>query len=418
MTILWLIVAFLVVAGSVLAMAEAAISRMSRVRAYALREEGRRNADILVRIEEDPPRYLNSVYLSVMFTQNGSAVVVALLADRLTGDFGVTLITLAFTLAYFVVVEAMSKTFAILHNHRVALAVAPLVFFLARLLSLPTKLLISLSNALLPGKGLKEGPFVSEEDIRSMAEVGHEEGAIEEEEKDLIHSIFEFTDTTTREVMVPRPDVTMVGANKTLNRALDICLKHGYSRIPVFDKEPDNVVGIVYAKDLFKAIRRNGDSGEMLVATIMRKPYFVPESKSVAALLREMQLSRVHMAIVVDEFGDVAGLVTLEDLIEEIVGEIDDEYDTSEPDIVAVDETTWRVKGKVAISELNEHLDTELPDEEEWTTVGGLMSAALGRLPEQGDDVEFQGLSFRAEKVNGRRLGTVLVTRVSQDVAS
>lgn len=407
----------LVLIGSILAMAEASMSRMNRVRALALKEEERRNADVLLRVQEDLPPYLNSINLAVMFAQNGSAILVAVMSERLFGSLGLTLVSVGFTLVYFVAVEAMSKTFGILHSARVALGLAPLVVWLAKLLSVPTRALIGIANVLLPGKGLKEGPFVSEEDILSMAEVGHEEGGIEEEERDLIHSIFEFGDTLVREIMIPRPDMIVVESRKPLRRAMDLSIKHGYSRIPVFDGEPDNVVGIVYAKDLFKAVRRNGDS-DKTVEQVMRKPAFVPETKPVAELLREMQGSRTHMAVVVDEYGDVAGLVTLEDVLEEIVGEIIDEFDLEEPALIPLRNGTWRVKAKMAIWELNELLDLELSTEEEWTTVGGLIAAQLGKVPSEGDSVTYDNLRLRAEKVTGRRIGTVLVTRLDSDAQS
>ncbi|HEX6265230.1 MAG TPA: DUF21 domain-containing protein, partial [Actinomycetota bacterium] len=199
MSSLWLVALLLVLFGTVLAAAEASLTRTSRIRALALEEDGRRNAETLVKIESDPPRYLNAVYLTVMFVQNGSAILVAILAEN---DFGpedgsgpwVGVVSFVFTILYFVVVEAMAKTFAVLHTDRVALTLAPVVWFLGRVLELPTRFLIGLANVLLPGKGLKQGPFVSEEEIRSMAEVGSEEGSIDEGEKELIHSIFEFGD--------------------------------------------------------------------------------------------------------------------------------------------------------------------------------------------------------------------------------
>jgi CBS domain containing-hemolysin-like protein len=412
----WLIsvVALLVLLGSVLAMAEASVSRMSRVRAMALREDGRRNAALLERIEEQPARYLNSIYLAVMFSQNGSAIMVAIIAERYTNSLGVTLISVGFTLIYFVAVEAMSKTYAILHSDRVALFLAPLVVFLARILSAPTRLLIGLANVLLPGRGLKQGPFVSEEEIRSMADVGHEEGAIEEGEKELIHSIFEFGDTVVREVMIPRPDMIAVEDGTKLKEVLTLMLKHGFSRMPVFEKSMDNIVGLVYAKDVMRRLH-NGrrPRKELTVEEIARPAMFVPESKKIAELLREMQRNKTHMAIVVDEYGDVAGLVTMEDLLEEIVGEIADEYDRGESLVEPVDDNTLRVDGKLPIDELEELVGAELPDEE-WDTVGGLLAGVLGRLPKRGDEVTVGGVTFRVEKVKGRRIAKVLVTMPSK----
>ncbi len=405
---IWALVAVLVLLGAVLAVAEASLTRMTRVRALALIEEKRRNAVVLERIEADPPRYLNAVYLTVMLCQNGSAVLVAILAERAYGSLGITLVSVGFTLLYFVLVEAMSKTFGVLYSDRAALAVAPLVWGLGRLLATPTRALIGLANVLLPGRGLKQGPFVSEADLRSMAEVGHEEGSIEREEKELIHSIFEFGDTIVREVMVPRPDVTAVESDKTLRDVMALVLEQGYSRIPVYTDDLDHVVGVVYAKDVLKALHQGND--DMPLIDIMREPRFVPESKKVADLLREMQKEKFHIALVTDEYGSVSGIVTLEDLLEELVGEITDEYDTEEPEIEEVAEGVYRVDGKLSIDDMNELLDVELPDEE-WDTVGGLMLGLMGSIPEEGENIWFQNLRFTAERVAGRRISKILIAR-------
>jgi CBS domain containing-hemolysin-like protein len=408
MTWLVIVVVLLVLFGSVLAMAETSISRMSRVRAIALREEGRRNASILEDIESSPARYLNSIYLAVMVVQNGSAIMVAILAERRFGNLGIALVSAGFTLGYFVVVEAMSKTFGILHSDAVALAISPLVWALGRVLALPTRMLIGLANVLLPGKGLKQGPFVSEEEIRSMAEVGHEEGVIEEEEKELIHSVFEFGDTIVREVMVPRPDIVAIDFRKPLRAVQDVVLRHGYSRIPVYREDLDRTEGFVYAKDVLKALHQGKQNVPLL--DLARPARFVPESKRVAELLREMQEQKFHVALVTDEYGSVSGLVTLEDLLEELVGEIADEYDRDDPQTEPVDERTYRVNGRLPIDDVNDLFGVKLP-QEEWDTVGGLMYGLLGAVPKQGDTVEFGDLTFTAERVLGRRISKVLISR-------
>jgi len=407
-TWLWVLVVVLVVFGTVLAISEASLTRMTRVRALALIEDKRRNAVTLERIEADPPRYLNAIYLSVMFCQNGSAILVAILAERSFGGWGITLVSVGFTLLYFVVVEAMAKTFGVLHSDRAALAVAPLVWFLGRALAVPTRALIGLANVLLPGRGLKQGPFVSEADLRAMAEAGLEEGSIEREETELIHSIFEFGDTIVREVMVPRPDVVAIEDDKALRDVQALVLEHGYSRIPVYREDLDDVVGMIFAKDVLKALHQGKQ--DMPLADVVRDAHFVPESKKVADLLREMQRLKFHIALVTDEYGSVSGLVTLEDLLEELVGEITDEYDHEEPEVVEVGDGSFRVDGKVAIDEVNDLLDVELPDEE-WDTVGGLMLGLLGAIPDEGQEVAFQNLVFTAEKVQGRRIAKVLITR-------
>ena len=384
---IWLIalVVALVLFGSLLAMAEASLTRMTRVRALALDDEGRRNAGRLVEIETDPPAFLNAIYLWVMLAQNGSAILVAILAERFLGNIWITIVSVVFTLAYFVLVEAMSKTFAILHSDRVALGLAPVVYWLARILRGPTKVLIGLSNVLLPGRGLREGPFVSEEEIRSMAEVGSQEGAIEEGEKEMIHSIFEFGDTVVREVMTPQPDIVAVDVTSSLDEVLDMVIRHGYSRIPVYSEDRDEIIGIVYAKDVLRELH-SGQDGRSL-RELARRAYFVPESKKVADLLREMQQEKVHVAIVVDE------------------------YDREEPQVEPAGDGRFRVNARLPVDELNELLESELPDDE-WDTVGGLIMGILGRLPTQGERVDFEGLRFTAERVQGRRISKVLIERL------
>jgi CBS domain containing-hemolysin-like protein len=270
-------------------------------------------------------------------------------------------------------------------------------------------MLIGLANVLLPGKGLKQGPFVSEEEIRSMAVVGHEEGSIEEEEKELIHSIFEFGDTIVREVMVPRPDIISIEDDKTLRDVQAFVVEHGTSRIPVYDADGDldDVIGIVFAKDVLKALHQG--KHDMPLSEIVREARYVPESKKAADLLREMQREKFHLALVTDEYGSVSGLVSLEDLLEELVGEITDEYDQDELEMERVGDGVYRVSGKASVDDVNELLDAELPDEE-WDTVAGLVLDLFGKIPRQGEEVTFQGLRFRAEEVQGRRISKVLIT--------
>ena len=236
-----------------------------------------------------------------------------------------------------------------------------------------------------------------------MAEVGHEEGSIEEEEKELIHSIFEFGDTIVREVMVPRPDIVAIEDDKTLRDVQALVVEHGTSRIPVYDADDDldDVIGIVFAKDVLKALHQG--KHEMPLAEIVREAHFVPESKKVADLLREMQREKFHIALVTDEYGSVSGLVTLEDLLEELVGEITDEYDQDEPEMERVGDGVYRVSGKASVDDVNELLEWSFPTRS-GTRSRVWCSDLFGKIPRQGEEVVFQGLSFRAEEVQGRRI--------------
>lgn len=403
-----IVIVFLVILAVVLALTEASISRMTRSRAMALREQGRRNAALLERIESDPARYLNSVYLCVMFAQNGSAILVAILAEHYLGDVGVTVLSVGFTLLYFVVVEAMSKTFAILHSDRVALFLAPFVWFLGRSLAIPTRALIGLGNVLLPGKGLPQGPFIIEHEIRSMADAGHKEGDIEAHEKEMIHSVFEFGELIARNVMVPRPDIVALDLGSSIDAAADVIVRSGFTRIPVYRGDLDHTEGLVHAKDVLGVLRQGRH--EAVLAELLRPVHFVTDFKPLVKLRHEMQQERFHLAMVTDEYGSLVGLVTLEDLLEELVGQIGDEHDHRALDIVPLSNGCYRVNAALSIRELNETLGTNLPHDK-WNTVGGLVFGLSGTIPAEGAAVELAGFRFTVERLQGRRIVTVLVER-------
>ena len=260
---------------------------------------------------------------------------------------------------------------------------------------------------MLPGKGLRTGPFVTEQEILTMADVAAQEAAIETEERELIHSIFDFGDTVVREVMVPRPDMVGVDADATVDEAIRMAIGAGKSRLPAYHETTDDIVGLVFLKDL--VTRSGSGEGNESVRHVLRPANFVPESKRIAELLRAMQTEKFHMAIVIDEHGGTAGLVTMEDLLEEIVGEITDEYDTDEPSVERLAGGALRVPGRTPIDEINELLGEELPSGE-WDTVGGLVFDALGHVPTEGECARVNGFVFCAERVQGRRIVSVRVT--------
>lgn len=399
----------LIALAGVMAASEVAITRMNRIRAYRLQEEGKRGAASLVKIVENPARYLNAILLLTLLMHLGGVTIATMVAVDLMGGIGELVATLLMTILLFVLAEVSPKTYVVQYTDRAALRLAPLVVALGRALGPVASGLIKVANIILPGKGLPEGPFVTEAEIKAMAEVASAEESIEEKEKDLIHSIFEFGDTVVREVMVPRPDMVMIDVNRSLKDVLDLVIRHGYSRIPVYRGTPDEIVGVVFAKDVLREL--HGNRQDRGLADLARKPYFVPESKKVADLLKEMQRDKFHLAIVVDEYGTVSGLVTLEDLLEEIVGEIVDEYDREEPQVEPAGENRYRVNARLPVDELSELLGVELPNTE-WDTVGGLMMGILGRLPAQGEQVEYDSLRFTAERVQGRRIYKVLIERL------
>jgi CBS domain containing-hemolysin-like protein len=406
------IVAVLIVVAAVLAATETAITRIGRIRAMRLAEEGGRGARALVRIAENPAPYLNGILLVLLLVQLGGTTLATVVAVRHLHQVGEIVATVVMTILLFVFAEVTPKTWAVQRTDRAALLLAPTATALARVIGPIAKFLIRFANVIIPGKGLPQGPFVTEQEIKAMAEVASEEEVIEEEEKELIHSIFEFGDTLVREVMVPRPDLVSAPVDSSMRDVLDLVLRHGYSRIPVYRENLDEIAGIVYAKDLLRHL--HAGKADVPLEKIMREPYFVPETKKIADLLREMQQKRVHIAVVTDEYGSVAGLVTIEDLLEELVGEIADEYDREEPQIEPVDERTYRVNGRLSIDDVNELLDVELPHDE-WDTVGGLMYGLLGAVPTQGATVMYDHLEFTAEKVQGRRIAKVLIRRLDPE---
>ncbi len=406
------VVVVLIGAVALLGASEVAITRTNRVRAYRFAEEKRRGASSLVKIAENPAPYLNVVLLLTLLATIGGTTIATSLAVRRFHGAGELVATITMTILLFVFAEVTPKTFAIQQTDRAAPALAPLIVGLGRVFGPLAAGLVKLANVIMPGRGLPEGPFITENEIRALAEVASDEEQIEQEEKELIHSVFEFGDTIAREVMVPRPDIVAIESDKTLRDVQALVLRHGYSRIPVFQDDLDNVIGMVFAKDVLKVLHQG--QSDMPLSDIVREAHFVPESKKVADLLREMQHEKFHIALVTDEYGSVSGLVTLEDLLEELVGEITDEYDREEPPIVDLGEGAYRVDGRLGIDEVNELLDAELPDEE-WDTVGGLVLGLMGSIPDQGDEVPFQDLIFKAEKVNGRRIAKVLITRKPAD---
>ena len=411
------VILLLIVAVGFLAASETAMTRTNRVRAFTLVEEGRRGAPALAKIVDDPAPYVNVLLLLTLLATIGGTTIATSLAVRHFERAGELISTVVMTILLFVFAEVTPKTFAIMQTDRVALRVAPIVVFLRRLMGPLATGLLRFANVVMPGKGLKEGPFVTEQELRAYADVASEESQIEDEEKELIHSIFEFGDTIVREVMVPRPDIVDIEDDKNLRDVQALVLQHGTSRIPVYDhnEDLDHAIGVVFAKDVLKALHQGKQ--DMPLRDIVREARYVPETKKVADLLREMQREKFHMALVTDEYGSVSGLVSLEDLLEELVGEITDEYDLEEVEIVPVGVDEWRVSGKASIDDVNDELGAELPDEE-WDTVGGLVLDLFQRIPEEGEATDFQGLRFTAEELQGRRVAHVLITRLPASAAA
>ena len=408
-------IVLLVLVAGLLAMAGTAISRLNRVKAHHMAQEHKtKRAARLEKIIEDPAPFMNILVLLTLLAHISATALATAFALRTFETAPAVVAAVVMTIVIFVFAEIAPRNFAVQRPDQAALASASLVYAIGRLLSPVGKALIALSNAvmlILPGKALPKGPFVTEDEIRHLVDVAEEEEEIEEEERELIHSIFEFGDTVVREVMVPRPDMVALPAAASVDQALETISDRGYSRIPIYEGDVDNITGVVYAKDLLKRIGNLKRDAKL--STLGRAPLFVPEQKKVPELLREMQAQRIHMAIVVDEYGGTAGLATIEDLLEEIVGEIVDEYDSEEELIEKIDENRLRVDARVPIDEVNEALGVELP-EDEWDTVGGLVFGLTGRVPRAGETLRYDSVEFVTERVSGRRIQKVLITRSSK----
>jgi putative hemolysin len=405
------VVVVLVAFAAFLALAETSLTHLPRAKALALEEEGRRGAPALRRLLEDREAMLNPVLLLILVCHLTAATLTGLLAVGYFGALGIGVATLVEIVVIFVLAEAAPKTYALQHTERAALMVAPVVSVLARFfpVRLATSSLIGLANIVLPGKDRRAGPVVSEEELLALADVAVEAEVLEVEERALIRSIIDFGDTVVREVMVPRPDMVTVTSGATVAQAMETVIANGFSRIPAYDDEGgiDDIIGLVYAKDLMRAAREGRSSAA--VTTVLRTARFVPETKRVAELMREMQAEKFHMAIVIDEYGGTAGLATLEDLIEELVGEIVDEFDVEDPLLEPLPGGDVRVAARMPVDELNDLLHLELP-EGDWDTLGGLVFNLLGHVPTEGETVEVDGHRLRAERVQGRRIGRVRIT--------
>jgi CBS domain containing-hemolysin-like protein len=415
---LQLAIAFvLMIFAGLTAAAEAALSSFSKARANRLLEEGMPGAQRVRRIVDDPPQYLNTLLFLRSMIEISAIILVA---NVIFGLIPKTWQAGAVTSGIMIIVSYIAwgvapRTLGRQHADRVACAAAGPIVAITTVLGPFPRLLILIGNALTPGKGFSEGPFATEAELRELVDLAEASEVIESGERKMIHSVFDLGDTIAREVMVPRTDMVFIEEYKTLRQAVSLALRSGFSRIPVIRDGIDDVVGVLYLKDVIRRIydKPDAQSAER-VGPMMRRPLFCPDSKPVDELLQEMQAKRVHLVMVVDEFGGTAGMVTIEDILEEIVGEITDEYDEENTDITQLGEGRYRVSSRLPVDELGELFGLEL-DDEDVETVGGLMAKHLNKVPIAGSVVKYDGLELVAERSAARRhkIGTVIVTRIS-----
>jgi CBS domain containing-hemolysin-like protein len=418
----WLLLsaAALVVLAGAFSAADAALSSYSRARAEELVHDGRPGAKPLVSLLDDAPRYLNTALLLRLLCEIGATVLVAgLVRDAYDNEFWPSaLTTIAIMLVVsFVVIGVAPRTLGRQHDEKVALWTAAPLKSVTTILGPIPRVLILVGNAITPGRGFSEGPFSTETELRELVDLAEASSVIESGERRMIHSVFDLGDTIAREVMVPRNDVVYVERHKNLRQTMSLFLRSGFSRVPVIGENLDDILGFAYLKDV---VRRDFEAPEVeftqRVEEVMRPAIYVPDSKPVDALLSEMQAMRQHVVVVVDEYGGTAGLITIEDVLEEIVGEITDEYDEEEIEVEVLDDGAARVSSRYPIDDLDEIFGFDV-EEEDVDSVGGLMAKHLGRVPIPGSSVEAHGLRFEAEDVAGRRnkVGTVLIRRTAPE---
>jgi putative hemolysin len=411
------LIVVLLAGSGVLALAETSLVRTSRVKAKALSDDGRHGARALARLVERPERFLNPVLLLVLVCQLISATLIGVLAAQWFGALGVLFATIFEVVVVFVFFEAVPKNWAVRNPERAALFSAPMVEALVRFppVRVTSSALIGLANLIIGRRADRDASDtsnVTESELLAMADVAHAEEVIETEERAFIHSIIDFGDTIVREVMVPRPDMVTLESHLSVSEALRQALAAGYSRLPVYVDNIDDVVGIAHAKDLMQAEHeaRGGDR----VGDHVRNAHFVPETKHVGSMLTEMQERKFHLAIVVDEYGGTVGLVSMEDLIEELVGEIVDEFDVEEPAVEHLPSGGLVVAGRMSVDDAAELLGAQLP-EGGWDSIGGLMLDLTGRVPDQGESVLVDGYRLVAERVQGRRIARVRIEPASSE---
>jgi CBS domain containing-hemolysin-like protein len=379
--------------------------------------ENRKGGRLLRRVSQDPVRYLNVVLLVRKAAELTSTVLLAvIMLDRFDGGMALFLTVVIMVVVSYVIVGVGPRTLGKQNPHSWARSGAVVAFYLATFLAPITMLLIAIGNAITPGKGFRQGPFANEAELRDLMDQAHERGLVESDEHEMIHSVFELGDTLVRELMVPRTEMVWIEKDKSLRQGLSLALRSGFSRIPVVGEDIDNIIGLAYVKDLAKRTLDHHDSEQSeRVEQHMRSATFVPEIKMAAELLKEMQRDQIHLAIVVDEYGGTAGIITIEDILEEIVGEIEDEFDDGEEPFTWLTDDKARAQAGIHVEDLAQELGITVAevDYHDVDTIGGMMAKKLGRVPIPGSTISLQGWSITAERPIGRRrrISSVLVVR-------
>lgn len=411
-----IIVFLLLLFSAAFSSSETAITSIPIAKIRQLREEDEKSAEILKNMK----RKTNDIIASILIGNNivntaATAVLTEVIVEKFASRNSTLIATTIMTILILIIGEITPKSFAAQNPVKVAVKVARPLELLATIFKPILFILTRITNGIikiLGGEILTNTPFVTEEEIRSLVDVGEEEGTIRHQEKEMIEGVFEINDIDVTEVMVPRIDIIATAEDSKLREALDLIITYGHSRIPVYRETIDNIVGILYAKDILPfASLRDERFDEKSISELMRPAYYIPETKKVNQLLRELQQQKVHMAIVLDEYGGTEGLVTIEDILEEIVGDILDEYDNEIELIEKIDENMFLVRADVSLEEINEIFQTDLP-EEEFDSLGGFVFSTLGRVPVKGDIVTYKNLEMTVKELDNRRIVSIEVRKV------
>ncbi len=432
-----IILAVLISLNAFFAMSEIAIISVPKLRLKQLMEDGNKTAKVLFHLADDSSRFLATTQIGVTLVGFlASATAAVSLSDGLAhaiaalplpgiastaNGIAITIITIILAIFTLILGELVPKSIALQHTERIAMFVARPVDLLSRIFNPLVHFLVGASNLITKpfgGKPRRGMPIVTEEEIKTMVDAGEEGGVLEEDEKDMIYSIFEFGDTLAREVMISRMDIVALEAATPVLDAIELVTQHNHSRVPIYKGNIDNIIGILYAKDLLKVLREKGReaANQIQLSALVRPASFTPETKKVDELLEEMQKRRVHMAIVIDEYGGTAGLVTIEDILEEIVGEIQDEYDQGEESLIqTVNDSEWIVDARANLNDVNQLIQADMPVDVA-DTLGGFVYSQLGKVPLPGDEVHHDAVVLKVMNIAGRRIGKIRVHKIKEEV--
>ncbi|MFZ7103458.1 MAG: hemolysin family protein [Peptococcaceae bacterium] len=405
-----IILLFLLVLSAFFSSTETAFFSLNKIRVLHMAEEGNRKAQLVMEMLNNANNLIATILIGNNIVNIGASALATSLAIDLFGNTGVGIATGVMTILVLVFGEATPKSFAAQNAEKWALTIAGIIRVLGIIFLPIIKIMGLITNFLLKLMGSAEDkdPFITEDELKLLVNAGQEEGFIAESEREMINSIFDFDDTLVREIMTPRIDMIVTEITDSFAKVVEIAIDAGHSRIPVYEDTIDNIVGIIYAKDLLKVI--NKDFATIEIKKIMRPAYYIPETKKVRDLLAELRQAKVHMAIVLDEYGGTAGLITIEDVIEEIIGDIQDEFDIEEESIVMLSDGAIRADARASIFDINEALDVDLPDDD-YETISGLVFHLLGHIPKEAEEIIFENVRITVEKTLGRRVDKVILRK-------